>query len=128
MNPEDLAKSGTESGHQRAVFAWAALSLNEYPELRWMFHIPNGGERTARGAMNLKAEGVKRGVSDIMLPVTRGRYAGLFIEMKKPGEINKTTKEQNEFGEFISGQHYLYMVCDNWMLAKSRIIEYLKLI
>ena len=51
MTPETLAKSGTEAAHQTALFAWAALQLQRWPELRWLHHIPNGGSRgdTAQG-------------------------------------------------------------------------------
>lgn len=113
MTPNQLAKSDTESAHQVALFAWAAVAMNHgftvanmwadgntsditlsdrvvVPELKWMHHIPNGGSRgndlrsqQIRGA-RLKAEGVRSGVSDISLPVKRGQCSGLYIEMKKP--------------------------------------------
>jgi len=129
MKPEDLAKSSTESGHQRAVFAWAALHLSRWPELRWLHHIPNGGSRgdTQRARMirgaQLKAEGVKTGVSDLCLPVKRGEYSGLYIEMKKPG--GKETSEQKEFGAFVQSQGFGYVCCDHWEKAVQVIQEYL---
>lgn len=129
MKPEDLSKSGTESGHQRAVFAWAALHLSRWPELRWLHHIPNGGSRgdTQRARMirgaQLKAEGVKTGVSDLCLPVKRGEYSGLYIEMKKPG--GKETDEQKEFGAFVQSQGFGYVCCDNWEKAVQVLQEYL---
>lgn len=60
-----------------------------------MFAIPNGGKRDKITAANLKAEGVKAGTSDIFLPVARGRWHGLFIELKI-GK-NKPTPAQFEF-------------------------------
>lgn len=131
MKPADLAKSGTESGHQRAVFAWAALHMSQWPELRWLHHIPNGGARgddektrAIRGNA-LKAEGVKVGVADLFLPVKRGEYSGLYIEMKKPGKIKTTSKEQKEFGEFVKAQGFGWIVCDNWEDAIKVLQEYL---
>lgn len=53
------------------------------PELLDMFAIPNGGLRDKITASNLKREGVKPGVPDILLPVARGGFHGLFIEMKR---------------------------------------------
>lgn len=129
MTPEQLAKSGTESGHQRALFCWAALNVGKYPELRWLHHIPNGGSRgdsaEARAIRGnaMKAEGVKTGVSDICLPVKRGQYSGLYIEMKKPGE--KAKKEQLEFGEFVKSQGFGFCVCDHWEKARDILIEFL---
>lgn len=129
MKPEDLAKSGTESGHQRAVFCWAALNTKRFPELKWLHHIPNGGSRgddaksrAIRGA-NLKAEGVRTGVSDLMLPVKRGDWSGLYIEMKKPG--GKESPEQKEFGAFVKSQGFGYVCCDTWEKAVQVIEKYL---
>jgi hypothetical protein len=131
MKPSDLAKSGTESGHQRAVFAWAALNVARFPELKWLHHIPNGGSRgddaksrAIRGNA-LKAEGVRTGVSDISLPVKRGEYSGLYIEMKKPGKIKGESAEQKEFGAFVKSQGFGYQVCDNWESAAAVIEAYL---
>ncbi len=131
MTPDQLAKSGTESGHQRAVFAWAALNMSRFPELRWLHHIPNGGARgddqktrAIRGNA-LKAEGVKVGVADLFLPVKRGEFSGLYIEMKKPGKIKTTSKEQDEFGEFVKAQGFGWVVCDNWESAVQVLQDYL---
>lgn len=131
MTPDQLAKSGTESGHQRAVFAWAALHMAQWPELRWLHHIPNGGARgddaktrAIRGNA-LKAEGVKVGVADLFLPVKRGEFSGLYIEMKKPGKIKTTSKEQDEFGEFVKAQGFGWIVCDNWESAVQVLQDYL---
>lgn len=132
MTPDQLAKSGTESGHQRAVFCWAALNQNRWPELKWLHHIPNGGSRgddaksrAIRGGA-LKAEGVRTGVADICLPVKRGEYSGLYIEMKKPGKIKTTSAEQKEFGDFVKAQGFGWVVCDNWESAVQVIQEYLQ--
>lgn len=131
MTPDQLAKSGTESGHQRAVFAWAALHLGKWPELRWLHHIPNGGSRgddarsrQIRGAA-LKAEGVKTGVSDLCLPVKRGEFSGLYIEMKKPGKLKSESKEQKEFGAFVQSQGFGYVCVDEWTKAVEVLKEYL---
>lgn len=124
MTPEQFARSGTEHGHQVAVFCWAALNTQKYPELRWLHAIPNGGLRDKVVAGKLKAEGVKRGVADIFLPVRRGISCGLYIEMKKPG--GKATPEQKEFGAFVQSQGYLFYVCDHWQHAVNIIDSYLE--
>jgi len=129
ITPEQLAASGTEHGHQAALFCWAAIHFEVYPMLRYMFAIPNGGERNPIVAGKLKAEGVKRGVLDIFLPfpavapgVPRHFYNGLFVEMKiKP---NKPTDEQNEFMEAMQKSGYQCTVCYSWIEAKDAIIGY----
>jgi hypothetical protein len=136
MKPEDLAKSGTESGEQRAVMAWAALNRANWPELEWLHHIPNGGSRgdDARSRMirgaNLKAEGVRDGVFDLSLPCARIDPAGtvwhgLYIEMKAPGKIKDTSDAQKRFGAFLSSQSYAWRVCDTWTMAVATLTEFL---
>lgn len=130
ITPEQLAASGSEDGHQKALFAWAQLNLQKYPQLKWMYHIPNGGSRHIAEAGKLKAMGVKRGVADIFLPVSKiGRsgatiYYGFYIELKKIG--GKLSVEQSEFGHFVSSQGYKYHVAYGWEDGRDRIIEYLE--
>ncbi len=127
LTPEYIAKTGSESAHQKALFCWAALPDQQraYPELSLMFAIPNGGERNKIVAGNLKAEGVKAGVLDIFLPVSRGGFHGLFIEMKvKP---NKPTKEQQDFQTAVEIQGYATLVCYSWVEAALGIERYLNL-
>lgn len=81
-----------ESGHQEALFSWAAYRTEIMPELQYMYHVPNGGKRDAATAVALKRQGVKAGVPDIMLPAARAGYHGLYIELK--AGKNTTTKKQ----------------------------------
>lgn len=106
------------------------------PELRWLHHIPNGGSRgdteksRAIEGGKLKSQGVKRGVLDIMLPVRRNGFCGLYIEMKKPGaEKSKNgglTDEQIEFGRFVIAQGYKCELCYSWRQAAEVIEKYLQ--
>lgn len=50
-----------ESGHQEALFSWAAYRTGLMPELQYMYHVPNGGKRDAATAVALKRQGVKAG-------------------------------------------------------------------
>lgn len=137
MKPEQLAKD-SESSQQQALFCWAALQLNRFPELEWLHHIPNGGARgdnersnMIRGA-KLKAEGVKEGVPDVFLPVARGGYHGLYIEMKKPdlrpkrqGSSGGLSQRQLDFKAFAHNQGYGWVVCYDWEEASKIIEQYL---
>lgn len=133
LTPEGYAAAGTEHAHQVAVFMWAA---QEAPKewrsaLQFMFAIPNGGERNKAVAARLKAEGVKSGVPDIMLPVRKGRYAGLFIELKKPraGKVRggKATLEQNAWITVLNGLGYSAHVCEGCLAAIAVITVYMGL-
>lgn len=130
MDPNILAKCGTEHGHQTALFCWAANNRQRFPELEWYFAVPNGGERNKIVASRLKAEGVKSGVSDTMLPVARRGYHGFFIEMKKPPDENGKgggieSVKQTEFGRFVAENGYLYVCCDHWTKAAQYLAWYL---
>lgn len=129
ITPESLAGESEES-QQKALFCWAALNLNKYPELKWFHHIPNGGFRAKREAVNLKAAGVKAGVLDLNLPVKRGPWGGLYIEMKrlkfKNVKRGGLSEEQKEFIEFARSQGYGVMVCYSWEEARDCLISYLE--
>lgn len=130
ITPEQYAKAGTEHAHQVAVFIWAASQFERYPELRRMFTIPNGGERNKAVAGRLKAEGVKAGVPDILLPIRRGPWAGLFIELKRPKSTGKAkgraTDEQSDWITYLHTQGFGAAVCEGWEAARDMIISYLE--
>ena len=115
----------TEAQEQRALFQWAGLAEQQYPELKLLHHIPNGGKRDARTAANLKKEGVKAGVPDMCLPVSRGQYHGLYIELKT--QKGKVQKNQKEWLSALNKEGYATKVCYGWLEAKESIEKYLEL-
>ena len=114
-----------EAAEQEALFGWAAWQLFKYPEIDLLFHIPNGGSRHPQEAANLKKQGVKAGVPDLCLPVPRGVFHGLYIEMK--AGKNKPTAFQAEWIKKLRGQGYQAEVCYGWEAAAQLIEQYLKL-
>lgn len=112
-----------ESGHQEALFSWAAYNMQRMPELEYMHHVPNGGKRDAATAVALKRQGVKAGVPDVMLPAARAGFHGLYIELK--AGKNTTTKKQKEWLEYLRQQDYYTAVCYSWQLAAELIEKYL---
>lgn len=114
-----------EEEHQIALFAWAHMMRGKYPELVRMFHVPNGGKRDRATAARLKAEGVKPGVPDIVLPVPRGGYHGLWIELKVDG--GKPSPEQLEWQKFLRGEGHCAEICYGWNAARQIIEKYLEL-
>lgn len=69
----------SEDTEQINVVSWAGWNMNRYPELKWLFHVPNGGSRNRVEAVKFKQMGVKAGVSDLQLPYPKGSYCGLFV-------------------------------------------------
>ena len=95
---------------QTAFMNWVSLVMkHERKDLRLMFAIPNGGARDARTGAMLKMEGVRKGVPDLCLPVRRGEYLGLWIEMKAPGR--KPTPEQYEWHDWLTLAGHVVAVC-----------------
>ncbi len=115
-----------ESVEQICLFRWAAYMQGKYPELNLMYHIPNGGSRNKLEAANLKRQGVKAGVPDICLPVARGLYHGLYIEMKNTSGKNKATAKQKDWIDELKKQGYMAIVCFGWQEASEVIEKYMK--
>lgn len=114
----------SEDTEQISVIDWAKWREVQYPELRWLHHIPNGGSRNKQEAVKLKQMGVKAGVSDLCLPFPRGAYIGLYIEMKYGS--NKPTKEQIEFISMMQEVGHLVLVCYSSEAAIEVIQQYLE--
>jgi hypothetical protein len=110
---------------QVAVFVWAALNQHRRPELEFMYAVPNGGHRHRAVAAKMKAEGQRRGVPDICLPVPRGGYHGFYLEMKiKP---NRLSLEQKRYLEFLKSQGYHTDVAWSSEEAIDKIEAYLEM-
>lgn len=122
----------SEHTEQSAVFEWAALMSNRYPELQLLFAIPNAGKRSYGAAAWMKQEGLKSGVPDMFLAVTQQNWydyetadftGGLFIEMKR-GK-NKTTPEQDWWIQKLKDEDYQVSVCYSADEAIAVIKDYL---
>ena len=114
----------SEGTEQATLFSWAKMQEHKWPELRLLFHIPNGGSRGKVEAAHFKAEGVKAGVPDLFLPVARGPYHGLFIEMKRQ-KGGKVSDAQKAWISALIDQGYLAVVCYGWKDAAELIEDYL---
>ena len=117
-----------EREEQAALFAWSRMSERAYPELEHMHSTQNGmAASSIREAVLAKKAGMKPGIPDIFLPVPRGPYHGLFIELKRSGATPSALSENqkkclaalNEFG-------YRAVMCAGWESARTVILEYLE--
>jgi hypothetical protein len=156
MTPDQLAKSGTEHGEQRALFQWLKVAEQHgfayawafadegprafegspkvgVPQLARCFAVPNGGERDKITAAKLKHEGVKRGVPDIFLPLPCPQFAGLFIEMKRSADkatkrrAGTTSNEQDDWIAYLRSVGYACSVCYDWRTAARDIQSYVEM-
>lgn len=113
-----------EAAEQTALFRWVGFMSGQFPEIEMLYHIPNGGSRNKIEAAHLKQQGVKAGVPDLCLPVSRGEYHGLYIELKY-GK-NKPTENQKRWINLLRSQNYKAEVAYGWEEASKIILEYLK--
>lgn len=113
-----------EEAEQAAIFEWAEYEKRKYPELELLYHVPNGGKRDAKTAAILKRCGVKAGVPDLVLPVARCGYHGLYIELKV-GK-NRTSKNQDRWLENLNAQGYKAVVCYGFNETTNMILRYLE--
>ena len=114
----------TEEQEQMAVIEWRDLMVNQFPELRLLIHIGNGGLRSKPEAVRFKKMGVHPGVSDLFLPVARGGFHGLWVEMKRQ-KGGKLSEPQKQWIEDMTAEHYLAVRADGAEAACDVIYKYL---
>lgn len=101
----------TELTEQQAVIDWCDINSGRFPELKTIYHIPNEGRRSTIGGAALRKAGLKKGVPDLCLPVPRGGWHALYIEMKKDRSC-KCTKDQLAFQNILARQgNYCTVAC-----------------
>ena len=116
----------TEDGHPSAVMLWAQQESirARWPELALLYHVENERQCSPQQAARRKRMGVKKGVPDLVLPVARGPYHGLYIELKRPS--GKPTEEQLWWLERLKSQGYVAVVCRGWEKARDVLMWYLE--
>lgn len=116
-----------ESQEQIWLLKWSQQPSvrREHPELKYLYHIPN--ERSdKRQAAILKKMGVKRGVPDLCLPVARGKYHGIYIEMKR-SDGGRVSDDQIWWKEQLEANGYACQICNGWKAGRDWLLWYLNL-
>ena len=121
------AKPVDREGQEQA--ALMSEILIRYPDAhRLMYHVPNGGHRHKLVAIKLKEQGVKAGVPDLVLPMARGGYFGLYIEFKAtPPNDAPVSTTQHAWIRSLNEQGYLAIICRGHFDAIEQIRAYLRL-
>lgn len=114
---------GSETEEQMQLIQWAEYQTGRYPELAMLYHVPNEGKRSTGEGGKLKKMGLKKGVPDLVLPVPRGGYAGMYLEMKVPG--GRATSDQKYWLEKLKGQGYYTAVCYGGKEAAEQLEKYM---
>jgi hypothetical protein len=120
----------SEHDEQVALIEWAQSQINIYPELQLLYAVPNqgGAGRAAiiRG-QKMKREGMRKGVPDLCLPISRGNFLTLYIEMKDVGSKGRLSAEQTLWVSLLSEAGHNVQVCHGFEEAMNTLINYLRL-
>ena len=116
-----------ESEHeaQKGVFEFCRELMKTYPALKMLYAIPNGFRSNPEAAKWMKDEGLKPGVPDLCLPVARGGFHGLYIEMKRKGG-KKPTDDQCEWLHSLGREGYAAYCCMGREAAQDTILKYVR--
>lgn len=121
------AKTVDREGLEQAALL-KELALRYPAAARLIYHVPNGGHRHKMVAIKLKAQGVRAGVPDLVLPMARGGYFGLYIEFKAmPPFDAEVSPSQHAYIQALNEQGYLAVVCRGHIDALEAIRAYLLL-
>lgn len=114
-----------EHREQVVVFNWCMANANRWSgATEWIFAVPNGGDRHIAVAAKLKAEGVRRGVPDLVLPAPVGDYHGAYLEMKKI-KGGTVSKDQRQWLAYLREKGYATGVAKGSREAIDWITRYL---
>lgn len=125
-NDPQKRKAQPEFDEQCALFSWARdeILVMKYPALKLLSSSLNGVKLTRAQAGKAKAAGMLKGESDVRLPVPRGGYVGLIIEMKYGN--NTATPEQLEYGRAMEDEGHRFEICYSAQEAQAVILSYLE--
>lgn len=107
-----IAKPKTKPRHlespiQKSFVQWSTyFSLGDKKVFDYLIAIPNGGRRSKIEASILKAEGVKAGVSDILIAYPANGFHGLWLEFKTPEKSSKLSEKQQNWLDLMQSVGY----------------------
>lgn len=102
----------SEESIHNAVMQWIRLN----PSLeKVVMHIPNEGRRTLNFGKRLKDMGMKKGVSDLFIAMSKHNYHGAWIELKSAH--GKLSQHQKEFLDEMDRQGYFTSTC--WSIDEA---------
>ena len=113
---------------QVALIKWASFQNIPHTNIKindFLAAIPNGGNRNVITGSMLKSEGVKRGFPDLFFCYPKGKYHGLFIELKAPVKSARVSEFQKEWLSKLADVGYKTSVCYGFEQARQMILDYL---
>ena len=116
-------RSDPEGITHRAV--WKHILKRGVPGL-FAFHVPNGGKRGIKEAVNFKRMGVTPGVPDLVMMLPAGEHTRVYtMEFKAPGK--KLSEKQTECWERLDKVNAFQACCGN-VDSALRVLEAWKIL
>lgn len=104
-------------------WTWKHRTLG-IPDVRLLMHIPNGADVSDSQRKILGAMGTRPGTPDLMLAVPRGKFHGLWLELKA-GKRGVVRPDQKTFLAALRVQGYAEAVARTFGEATRMIEQYL---
>lgn len=122
--PRSKKKHDNEEARiQTEFFKQVSIIFPHLPD-RLLFAVPNGGSRHKIEAANMKRQGVRRGVADVILLIPKKGYASLCLEFKAKKGIQ--SEEQKEFQRQAENCKSKYVVVRSAKQAIDELRKYLQ--
>jgi hypothetical protein len=127
-NVTSLFADWTEERHQEELFLWANREIaNGRETLRLLGAIPNGISVLRWKALrNRKELGFRKGIPDVYFFLPKGRWHGLFIELKSLKSSAKASNSQLVMLDLLYGSGYQTAICRGFAEAIKVIDGYEK--
>ena len=122
MPPKTKLPIKTEHEEQVEFVTWFKYFYPEY----LIMSIPNGSNKSRSAAAKFNAEGLLAGAPDLFVPVARGGYHGLFIEMKRLYGGVVSERQKAAIAE-LRKAGYCCLICPGADTAKIVTREYMSL-
>jgi hypothetical protein len=111
----------SESDAQKRLVVW-------FDQKEFLFYsIPNGADVSDANRKTLVAEGMRKGVPDLCFPMARGRFHGMYVEMKRSDGGSGLTVDQKRWLSRLEAEGYLAICCNGFDDAFMKISWYMGL-
>lgn len=114
---------------QTSIFDWARYQrVKEGGFLYdYMTASPNGGTRNLIEAVNLKRSGVSAGFPDVSILIARGKWHGMFLEIKRHSKSPVSKKQYVWLSRLLDAGYYAEVGC-GFDECQNLIESYVKII
>lgn len=116
-------KIAREEGEMRKFFEFLEWEATKDPIHKLPYHVPNAG-KLSKGGFYRKVTGVKVGVPDVHVPLSRNGYHSMYIEFKvKP---NTVSEEQKWYLDALTKEGHYCIVAWSGEAAINEYMRYIK--